>query len=68
MTVLKSQAVEEIAPQPGDAFDPERHQALMRQAAEQYKDQGPTVVQLLQKGYSLNERVLRPAQVAVSEG
>jgi molecular chaperone GrpE (heat shock protein) len=27
----------------------------------------PTVVQLLQKGYSLHDRTLRPAQVAVSK-
>jgi molecular chaperone GrpE len=67
MTVLKSQAVEEIAPKPGDPFDPEHHQALMQQADERYKDKGPTVVQLLQKGYMLNDRILRPAQVAVSK-
>ncbi|HEY7090404.1 MAG TPA: nucleotide exchange factor GrpE [Tepidisphaeraceae bacterium] len=67
LTVLRSQAVSEIAPQPGDPFDPALHQALMQQPDEKYKDQGPTVVQLLQKGYSLNDRVLRPAQVAVSK-
>jgi molecular chaperone GrpE len=67
MTVLRSQAVEEIAPKPGDPFDPEHHQALMQQADEKYKDKGPTVVQLLQKGYMLNDRILRPAQVAVSK-
>jgi molecular chaperone GrpE len=67
IAVLKSQAVEEIAPRPGEKFDPLHHQALMQQADERFKDQGPTVVQLLQKGYMLNERVLRPAQVAVSK-
>ncbi len=67
MTVLKSQAVEDIAPKPGDPFNPELHQALMQQADDKYKDKGPTVVQLLQKGYMLNDRVLRPAQVAVSK-
>jgi molecular chaperone GrpE len=67
MTVLKSQAVEEIAPQPGAPFDPSQHQALMQQADERYTNKGPTVVQLLQKGYMLNDRVLRPAQVAVSK-
>lgn len=67
ISVLKSQAVEEIVPQPGEKFDPLRHQALMQQADDRYKDKGPTVVQLLQKGYALNERVLRPAQVAVNK-
>jgi molecular chaperone GrpE len=67
MTVLKSQLVSEIAPQPGEPFNPEMHQALMQQPNEQYKDQGPTVTQLFQKGYTHNDRVLRPAQVAVSK-
>lgn len=67
LTVLRSQAVQEIAPQPGEPFDPAMHQALMQQADERFKDQAPTVVQLLQKGYMLNDRVLRPAQVAVNK-
>ena len=66
MSVLKQQKVEEIAPKPGEPFDPSRHEALMQQDAPQYAGKGQTVVQLLQKGYSLGDRVLRPAQVAVS--
>jgi molecular chaperone GrpE len=66
LNVLKSQSVVEIAPRPGDAFDPAHHEALMQQDAPQYAGKGPTVVQLLQKGYMLQERTLRPAQVAVS--
>lgn len=66
ITVLKSQMVQEIAPQQGDAFDPNHHQALMQQEDNRYTDK-PTVLQLLQKGYMLNDRVLRPAQVAVSK-
>ncbi len=64
LAVLKQQNVEEIAPTPGTPFDPTRHEALMQQASD-YKE--PTVVQLLQKGYSLQGRTLRPAQVAVSK-
>ena len=64
LSVLKQQNVEEIAPAPGTPFDPTRHEALMQQDAPQYK--GPTVTQLLQKGYSLQGRTVRPAQVAVS--
>ena len=66
LSVLKQQQVNEIAPKAGDPFDPARHEALMQQDAPQYAGKGQTVVQLLQKGYSLGERVLRPAQVAVS--
>ena len=65
MTVLKSQNVEVIAPEPGTPFDPTKHQALLQQPSDQYGE--PTVTQLLQKGYALHGRTLRPAQVAVSK-
>ena len=62
--VLRDQQVEEIAPQPGERFDPTRHEALMQQEAD-YPE--PSVTQLLQKGYALLGRTLRPAGVAVSK-
>lgn len=64
MKVLRDQKVEEIAPQPGERFDPTRHEALMQQDAPEYDE--PSVTQLLQKGYALHGRTLRPAGVAVS--
>jgi len=64
LDVLRKQEVEEIAPEPGTPFDPNTHQALLQQDS-QYKT--PTVTQLLQKGYALHGRTLRPAQVAVSK-
>ncbi len=64
MNVLRQQQVQEIAPQPGTPFDPARHEAIMQQEATYPV---PTVVQLFQKGYSLHDRTLRPAQVAVSK-
>jgi molecular chaperone GrpE len=64
MSVLKQQQVEEIAPQAGTPFDPSMHEALMQQEAT-YST--PTVTQLMQKGYSMHGRTLRPAQVAVSK-
>jgi molecular chaperone GrpE len=64
MNVLGQQQVQEIAPAPGTPFDPNLHQALMQQDAVYPV---PTVVQLLQKGYALHGRTLRPAQVAVSK-
>jgi molecular chaperone GrpE len=66
MKVLKQQHVEEIAPEPGTPFDPTKHEALMQQDDPKY--QQPTVTQLMQKGYSLHDRTLRPAGVAVSKG
>ena len=65
LNVLKQQQVEEIAPQPGDPFDPTRHEALL-QAPSEFPP--GSVVQTLQKGYALLDRTLRPAQVSVSKG
>lgn len=66
MDALKAQSVQEIAPEPGTPFDPNLHEALMQQpGGGDYKE--PTVVMLLQKGYMLHDRVLRPAQVAVNQ-
>ena len=64
LNVLKQQLVEEIAPQPGEPFDPTRHEALMQQPSDFPEG---SVVQTLQKGYALHDRTLRPAQVAVSK-
>jgi molecular chaperone GrpE len=64
LNVLKQQQVQEIAPQPGEPFDPNRHEALMQQPSNHPEG---SVVQTLQKGYSLHDRTLRPAQVAVSK-
>lgn len=55
----------EIAPEAGDKFDPHVHQSISAIPSELPKD---TVAQVLQKGYSLSDRVLRPALVMVSAG
>ncbi len=65
MSVLKSQKVEEISPKVGEAFDPTKHEALMQQPSDQYTE--PTVTMLMEKGYTLHGRTLRPAKVAVSK-
>jgi molecular chaperone GrpE len=64
MKVLAAQNVEVIAPEVGSPFDPTRHEAIMQQDSEYPPN---TVTQLLQKGYALRDRTLRPAQVAVSK-
>jgi molecular chaperone GrpE len=48
----------------GEKFDPNKHQAIGMVEADQEPN---TVVSVLQKGYSLNERVLRPALVMVAK-
>ncbi len=65
MTVLKNQFVEAIAPQPGTPFDPATMEALIHQPDDKLPPN--SVTQLLQRGYALHGRTLRPAQVAVSK-
>lgn len=48
----------------GQKFDPHRHQAISMVAAQA---EANTVVQVLQKGYVLNDRVIRPALVTVAK-
>ena len=55
----------EVAPVIGDKFDPHFHQAISSVPSDQPSG---TIVQVLQKGYTLAERVLRPALVMVSAG
>jgi molecular chaperone GrpE len=49
----------------GEKFDPHRHQAISMVESDQETN---TVVSVLQKGYLLNDRVLRPAMVTVAQG
>ncbi|KJE25955.1 nucleotide exchange factor GrpE [Geobacillus thermoleovorans] len=61
---LKKEGVEAIEAV-GKPFDPYLHQAVMQAEAEGYEPN--TVVEELQKGYKLKDRVLRPAMVKVSQ-
>ncbi|MDN5727263.1 MAG: nucleotide exchange factor GrpE [Propionibacteriales bacterium] len=51
--------------EPGDVFDPQVHDALMQTEAEGITE--PTCAQILQVGYKINDRVVRPARVAVAQ-
>ncbi|MBL0922537.1 MAG: nucleotide exchange factor GrpE [Phycisphaerales bacterium] len=53
-----------IEPRPGDEFDPQRHLAVARRAAPGVAP--GRIVELFQTGYTLGERVLRPAKVVVA--
>ena len=61
----KSRLVE-IAPL-GEKFDPHRHQAISQIEAADAATEPNTVLTVLQKGYSLADRVLRPALVVVAK-
>jgi molecular chaperone GrpE len=56
--------VAEVNPTPGQRFDPHRHQAM---AAVESNQDPNTVIAVLQKGYTLHDRVVRPALVSVAK-
>jgi molecular chaperone GrpE len=65
LNALEKHGVKRIEPM-GQKFDPNRHQAM-------YETEHPTVpaghvAQVVQAGYLIGDRVLRPAMVAVSKG
>jgi molecular chaperone GrpE len=62
---LKKIGVAPINPQ-GEPFDPARHEAMLAQ--ESATAEPNSVLQVIQPGYELNGRVLRPARVIVSKG
>jgi len=63
LKALQESGITEIDPV-GEPFDPERHEAMaMQPSAEQPPD---TVLNVVQKGYVLNGRLLRPARVIVA--
>ncbi|UQU64863.1 nucleotide exchange factor GrpE [Couchioplanes caeruleus] len=49
----------------GDAFDPTRHEAVAHLTAADVTE--PTCVEVMRRGYTLGERLLRPAMVAVAD-
>jgi molecular chaperone GrpE len=54
----------EVMPQPGDKLDPNKHQAVAVVPSEQ---EANTVVAVLQKGYMIADRLLRPAIVTAAQ-
>jgi molecular chaperone GrpE len=64
MKILEKNAVQKFSPQ-GEKFDPNFHQAMYEVPT---SDQPPgQVAQVIQAGYMIGDRVLRPALVAVSK-
>ncbi len=62
---LETHGVRKLSPE-GQKFDPNFHQAMF-EVPDETKPNG-TVLQVIQTGYSIGDRVLRPAMVGVSKG
>ena len=48
----------------GEAFDPEKHEAMTMMTSDQHDEN--TVIEVMEKGYQLHDRLIRPAKVVVS--
>ncbi len=64
LQAFESNNLKRVAPEPGEAFDPHLHQAMMEQPSDTV--QGGQVIQTLQAGYALFGRTVRPAMVVVA--
>ncbi|QGT99998.1 Heat shock protein GrpE [Candidatus Syntrophocurvum alkaliphilum] len=62
--ILKNEGVE-IIESVGEPFDPEVHQPLLVEESEEYPEN--TVIEEMQKGYKLHDRLIRPSLVKVSK-
>ena len=61
---LAGHGLEEIEVGPGTTFDPEYHEAIVAQPSDEYPE--GTVTQVLERGYLLHGKLLRPAKVIVA--
>ncbi len=62
--MMQKNGIQAIDPQ-GEKFNPEQHQAMTMQESDEVE--ANTVLAVMQKGYLLNERLIRPAMVVVSK-
>ncbi|MFK7878837.1 nucleotide exchange factor GrpE [Roseobacter sp.] len=64
LSVFKKHGIEMIAPEVGDRFDPQHHQAMFE--APVPGTNAGDIIQVAAEGFMLHDRLLRPAQVGVS--
>ena len=62
--VFKKHGIEVIAPEVGDKFDPQMHEAMFEAPVPGTK--AGEIIQVSAEGFMLHDRLLRPAQVGVS--
>ncbi len=64
LSVLDKFGIQAVHPH-GEPFNPELHQAMSMQESDEHAPN--TVMNVMQKGYTLNERLIRPAMVVVAK-
>jgi molecular chaperone GrpE len=63
--IFERNSIKDVNPEKGDKLDPNLHQAM--NSVESEGQESNSVVSVMQKGYILNGRVLRPAMVVVAK-
>ncbi|MGC9419780.1 MAG: nucleotide exchange factor GrpE [Rhodovulum sp.] len=64
LNVFSKHGIERVAPEVGDTFDPQLHQAMFEAPVPNTK--AGEIIQVMAVGFMLHDRLLRPAQVGVS--
>jgi len=64
LNVFKKHGIQPITPEVGDRFDPQMHQAMFEAPVPDTK--AGDIIQVMQDGFMLHDRLLRPAHVGVS--
>jgi len=62
---MKNQGVERMEVNPGDEFDPNIHEAITQEDHPDFED--GQIIEVLQPGYKISDRIIRPAMVRVSK-
>jgi molecular chaperone GrpE len=66
LSAFEKHRINKIEPKPGDRFDPKLHQAMFEAPVPGTK--AGDIIQLMGVGFTIGDRLLRPAQVGVSSG
>jgi molecular chaperone GrpE len=64
LNVFKKHGIDALAPEVGDKFDPNVHEAMFEAALPGTK--AGDIIQVMNVGFMIHDRLLRPAQVGVS--
>jgi molecular chaperone GrpE len=64
LNLMKNQGVERMEVKPGDTFDPNIHEAITQEEHPDFED--GQIIDVVQPGYRISERIIRPAMVRVA--
>ncbi len=64
LNLMKNQGVERMEVNPGDAFDPNFHEAITQEDHPEFED--GQIIEIVQPGYHISDRIIRPAMVRVA--